>query len=293
MLSSMRPGDITVGEHHRRDMGDIEGLARSIEEVGLLHPVVVTPDGRLIAGRRRLMAASLLGWEEVAVRVVDLEDIARGEFAENVQRKDFTPSEAAAIARALEPGEREAARERQAAAGPAEGRGAKRTGGGNFPQPVKGKTRDKVAAYVGMSGRTLEKARKVVEAAEESPERFGPLAEEMDRTGKVEPAYRALRVVANGGDTSSTALRSESDARMILPTMDTTQAVMRIHAAMARTFIKWDCSPEALAGVRTDKLEECFLSIHNALPRLTAIRDAMRKELATREGVTRVVRGGE
>ena len=30
---------IVGGERHRRDLGDIAGLARSIREVGLLHPI--------------------------------------------------------------------------------------------------------------------------------------------------------------------------------------------------------------------------------------------------------------
>jgi len=46
--------EITVGERHRHDLGDIGALARSIAEVGLLHPIPVRPDGILIAGVRRL-----------------------------------------------------------------------------------------------------------------------------------------------------------------------------------------------------------------------------------------------
>ena len=51
---------IRVGDHHRREMGDIAGLAASIAELGLLHPIVVRPDGKLIAGERRLLAAAQL-----------------------------------------------------------------------------------------------------------------------------------------------------------------------------------------------------------------------------------------
>jgi hypothetical protein len=94
---------IVIGERHRKDMGDIAGLAANIAELGLLHPIVVRPDGRLIAGERRLRAARLLGWTEIAARVVDLDAVIRGELAENTQRKDFLPSEIEAIRRALEP----------------------------------------------------------------------------------------------------------------------------------------------------------------------------------------------
>jgi ParB family chromosome partitioning protein len=62
--------DIRIGQRHRRDLGDIDALAASISEVGLLHPVVVTPDGRLIAGQRRLEACRSLGWSEVTATVI-------------------------------------------------------------------------------------------------------------------------------------------------------------------------------------------------------------------------------
>src|SRR5215467_8213213 len=91
---------LAIGERHRRDMGDLAGLAVSMAELGLLHPVVIRPDGTLIAGERRLRAAALLGWAEIPATVVDLDNIARGEFAENAIRKDFTLSEAVAIKRA-------------------------------------------------------------------------------------------------------------------------------------------------------------------------------------------------
>jgi ParB family chromosome partitioning protein len=52
---------IAVGTRHRRDMGDLDALAASIADVGLLQPIVVLPDGTLIAGERRLRAAQQLG----------------------------------------------------------------------------------------------------------------------------------------------------------------------------------------------------------------------------------------
>lgn len=194
--TSARPiAAITVGPRYRRDVGDIETLARSIEAVGLLHPVVITPDGRLIAGQRRLAACTRLGWREVPVRVINLANLVAGEYAENVIRKDFLPSEAVAIAKALEPVERRAARERQRATQVAgrDASGAPVFGAGKLSSPSeKGQTRDKVAAYVGLSGRTLEHAAKVVEAAERNPEMFAPLVAEMDRTGRVNGIYQKL-----------------------------------------------------------------------------------------------------
>ncbi len=57
--------------------------------------------------------------------------------------------------------EREAAKERLSEAGRLGGQGS-----GKLPEASKGRTRDHVARYAGKSGRTLEKAVKVVEAAE-------------------------------------------------------------------------------------------------------------------------------
>src|SRR5262245_47606303 len=110
---TLRPiSSIVVGRRHRRDLGDIAGLAKTIDELGLLHPVVVQADGTLVAGERRLAACRSLGWQTVPVTVVNLTDIVRGEFAENAHRKDFLPSEIDAIRRALEPLEKAAAKQR-------------------------------------------------------------------------------------------------------------------------------------------------------------------------------------
>jgi N6-adenosine-specific RNA methylase IME4 len=113
------------------------------------------------------------------------EAIARGELAENACRKDFTPSEMVAIAEDVLQIERELARQRQLAG---------RRPSGNFPEGS-GETRDRIAAPLGISGRTLEKARAVVRAAEAEPERFGKLVEDMDRTGRVGGIHKRLRVM--------------------------------------------------------------------------------------------------
>jgi N6-adenosine-specific RNA methylase IME4 len=175
---------IVVGDRHRRHLGNIGALAASIRELGLLHPVVVRPDGLLVAGERRLEACKLLGWKSIPATLVDLREIARGEFAENAMRKDFLPSEVEAIRRALEPLEKRAAQQRMR-------RG--KAPSGKFPEGVTGQTRDKVGAFAGMSGRTVEKVAAVVRAAERDPRKFGALLEEMDRTRKVDGVYRKLR----------------------------------------------------------------------------------------------------
>jgi hypothetical protein len=74
------------------------------------------------------------------------------------------------------------------------------TAGNTIDARVKGqKRRDLIAAYVSAytgqrrSGRTYEKAKAVVKAAEADPERFGEIAEAMGRIGGVDRAWRNLQ----------------------------------------------------------------------------------------------------
>jgi len=187
---------IVVGDRHRHDMGDLAELAANIADVGLLHPIVVRPDGMLIAGERRLKACAALGWADIPVTVVDLDDIKRGELSENVHRKAFLPSEIEAIRRALMPVEAAVAKERMAEGGK----------GGKLSQPSTEpeRARDKVAAFARVSGRHMEKIAALVKAAEDEPEKFGKLVADMDRTGRVDGPYQRLKVARQ-----AEAIRSE------------------------------------------------------------------------------------
>lgn len=60
---------IWAGRRHREDYGDLDPLASSIAEDGLLQPITITPDGMLICGARRLTAIRRLGWKTVNVWV--------------------------------------------------------------------------------------------------------------------------------------------------------------------------------------------------------------------------------
>jgi N6-adenosine-specific RNA methylase IME4 len=181
--------DIRLGPRHRKDLGDIEALARSIDKVGLLQPIVIRPDNTLVAGVRRLAACRMLGWQHVPVYVAaNLDDELRlllAERDENTCRLDFAPTEAVAVGRAVEEYEREAARERQ-------GTRTDLEHSGKFPESEQGQTRDKVGATVGMSGKTYERAEAVVAAAESDPETFGDLPSLMD-TENVSAAVREMR----------------------------------------------------------------------------------------------------
>jgi hypothetical protein len=83
---------IRIPNRHRRDYGDIGALARSIEEVGLLQPIGITPGGVLLFGERRLRAFQLLGRTRIPAQIVQgIEDAVhalKAERDENVCRKD-------------------------------------------------------------------------------------------------------------------------------------------------------------------------------------------------------------
>ena len=120
-----------------------------MDEIGLLHPVVVHPNGALIAGQRRLRAAERLGLVAyVPVTVVDVDEIVRGEVAENTHRKDLTPSELVAVAQEVERREREEARQRKAHGGRAGNPG---TADRRYPR--------RVAAQLGFQGRPMSAPR--------------------------------------------------------------------------------------------------------------------------------------
>ncbi len=77
-------------------------LAKSIQEHGILQPLILTRDSSgnsfsLIAGERRLRAAEIAGLEFVPAIVRDASELERLELAliENIQRENLSPVEAA------------------------------------------------------------------------------------------------------------------------------------------------------------------------------------------------------
>jgi hypothetical protein len=84
----------------RRDHGTIEfkELKESIERLGLLEPLVINQNQRLLCGRRRFQALRELGIKEVEFKLVKTKDILE-EFDisldENIKRKNLTPIEEA------------------------------------------------------------------------------------------------------------------------------------------------------------------------------------------------------
>ncbi len=97
---------ISIGVRHRTNPEqDLAPLMRSIDRLGLLQPVTITPDGVLICGQRRLEAVKALGWRtlRVWVRTGLSDDLTRllAEQDENSLHKPLSPRDAAALYREL------------------------------------------------------------------------------------------------------------------------------------------------------------------------------------------------
>ena len=84
----------------RMDLDNLDELASSIKEHGLLQPILVRPmqnEYEVVAGNRRLAAAKLLKLRKIASHVIDLSDKEAYEIGlvENVHHKTMNPIEEA------------------------------------------------------------------------------------------------------------------------------------------------------------------------------------------------------
>lgn len=163
--------DIIVGERVREELGDLTKLAESLKKHGLIHPIVIDEDMRLIAGERRLEAAKMIGWNEIDVvyrtqlterqkRILELE--------ENLHRKDFSLSEYEKSKRLVELAELKAEELRKRPTDnqimPTPG---KKSGRG---RPKKTDSQEIIAREVGIPRQTLQDAYVHVKAVEQYPE---------------------------------------------------------------------------------------------------------------------------
>jgi len=85
--------EIRVGERFRTEYKDIEALAASIKNFGLLQYPVLDQDNNLVAGGRRLQAMEALGWTKIPITrksgVSELR-LREMELEENIQRVNLT-----------------------------------------------------------------------------------------------------------------------------------------------------------------------------------------------------------
>jgi ParB/RepB/Spo0J family partition protein len=76
----------------RRELRNIRELADSIRRLGLIHPIVVDREFRLVAGERRLAACRSLGWTSISFQYLDTLDWRERElveYEENIKRDEL------------------------------------------------------------------------------------------------------------------------------------------------------------------------------------------------------------
>lgn len=197
--------DIVVGDRTRQEFRNLDSLARSISERGLLSPINLRLAGdgstkELVCGGRRLAAVKSLGWTTIDVLIIedDLDelDVLLAEGDENTEREPFTPAEAVRHRQRIREVESAAAKVRQQQSG--RDSAVKRSDDGSSkldepsgspldevgmevdaaaPLGIKYKERDhkaeserttrhRTAKATGYSATSLDKAEEVVEAAE-------------------------------------------------------------------------------------------------------------------------------
>ena len=88
--------DIKIKKRVRKDLGNLEDLKESLRTYGLLNPITLNSRYELIAGERRLQAATQLGWTSINANIIEnLSEVEQleMEIEENNQRKEFTDNE--------------------------------------------------------------------------------------------------------------------------------------------------------------------------------------------------------
>lgn len=112
-VSAVHLGCIIIPKDNPRqdfDEGKLRGLAKSIQSVGLLEPILLRPVDEagevfeLVAGERRFRAVQILEWQEIPAIVREMTDTesAEARLLENLDRESLNPMEEAAAFQQLE-----------------------------------------------------------------------------------------------------------------------------------------------------------------------------------------------
>jgi len=148
-------GELRPHEHAQLPPLSPAARAALLEDVrtrGIVEPLEITREGVVLNGRERLAAAEELGLERVPVRIVDPADRVEYIILAALQRRHLSASQRAALALELDQYRelRQDARTRQ--------RANLRNSVEVATLPPRGKTRDQVAHWAGVSARTAQDA---------------------------------------------------------------------------------------------------------------------------------------
>lgn len=187
-MAEVNVNEIIVQNRIRQNIGWLDSLERSIQQVGVLQPIGITADKHLIFGGRRLQACKNIGLKTIPVRVFDIAaddpiTALRMEREENEHRMDLTPSEKVEIAKRIE----EAMDGRRG-----NPTGANQYSSGNTQkiaenQIPKGESREIAAKAVDMNRETYRQAKAVVDSGDNE------LIRQMDTGEKsINAAYKSI-----------------------------------------------------------------------------------------------------
>lgn len=158
MIVQKIPIDSIVVKDRIRRQVNVDDLVASIKELGLLSPIIINSENILLAGGRRLAACKTLGWQHIDAVIKTTSTAEENlliEISENQRRSEFTREEVVNAGIKLERIERVLAEERC---------GFRSDLVKNLPPGWNpGKTREIVAAKLGISGTQYEREKFIVE----------------------------------------------------------------------------------------------------------------------------------
>gem|GEM_PF-2627369 len=210
---------IVVPEGRRPlDRASVNRLAVNIDEVGLLHPVVLTKDFRLVAGRKRLAACKDLGWEAVPATILAADDelvLKLAEHSENLFGTNLSKlgriEATAGYVHTLE-----ALGEKQKS-----GRRKNHAESARFPE-----TMDEIAEDLGMAKRTVQEYVRI-------SDRLCPEVKELVRAGKLTDGVTVLLELAKVTDTAI-QLAAANDMPDLNVSIGTAKKVIARHSTPVR-----------------------------------------------------------
>lgn len=177
-------GSIDVRDRVRQRPGNLDKLKQSISEVGLLQPIVVDDDHRLVSGWRRLRAAIDLEWDDIPAYVISSLGDARlrliAERDENTCREEMNGLELTQLAKQLLEIEAPKAKQRQREGGKTAGRSRPKKGSETVSEPFDGEALQHVAEAIGVSAPSMRKSMAALDIYEASPEKHEDIKEALE-----------------------------------------------------------------------------------------------------------------
>lgn len=272
--------DINIGQRIRDEYGDMESLANSIKEHGLLHPIVVDSHYNLIAGCRRLLACERIGLKEIEAKMlgeISERELRVLELEENIRRKDLTELEKSKnLVELAELKEKELI-EKELKAKEYFSESEKKSRG----QPPKINGLKQVADDIGVPVTTLHDAKQHVAAVNEFPE-----LEELPKYKAIETAKELRQAPEEEREkildfaqrkTQTTSAQKEADYSAYIE--ECWKLVKKYHKAMsAFMWIKADEKEFKMLSeiIGSDTAGTHLNNVEDAIPKLARIRTFMK-----------------